>query len=187
MMNKAIFIDRDGTINKDSGYTHKLEDLEFEDNAIEGLKLIKEKLPFYKIIIITNQAGIAKGHYDENAFHSFMDHLLEVLERKGIGIEDYYFCPHHEKGLGDYKKACDCRKPNPGMILKAIKDHDIDTSKSYMIGDKWADVKAGDNAELRSILVMTGDKGNDIENKVESAFIAKDLKDAIEYVVRDKN
>jgi D,D-heptose 1,7-bisphosphate phosphatase len=186
--NKVIFLDRDGTINKDTGHTHKIEDLEFEKNAIKGLRLVKEKLPDYKIIIITNQAGIGKGYYSEETFHKFMEHMNKTLKKEGIIINDYYFCPHHQKkGIEKYKILCECRKPEPGMLKKAILEHDIDVSKSYMIGDKWADIKAGNLACLKTILVMTGNKGGDEKNKIEPNYIGKDLKDAINFIISHKN
>lgn len=142
--NKSLFLDRDGTINVDNGYTNKIEDLSFIDGMPELIK--KYNIEGYKIIVITNQAGIARGYYTINDMHKFHDYMDEQLEKYGAHIDAYYFCPHHP----DINGECNCRKPNTGMIEDAIEDFNIDVSKSILFGDKSKDLEAGKECDIKS-------------------------------------
>ncbi len=154
-MKKVIFLDRDGTINIEKSYLHKSEDFEFEVKAIEGLKKFIEL--GYELIVVTNQSGIARGYYTEQDLIKLNDFMMDELKKYGIEILECFYCPHHpEKGIGEYKKDCDCRKPNPGMLEEAIKKYNIDRKNSFMIGDKKGDLEAGQKAGVTSILVKTG-------------------------------
>ena len=177
-LKRAVFLDRDGTLNHDVGYTHKIEDLRLLDGVVEGLQLMA-KMGF-SLIVTTNQAGIARGYFTEQQMHEFNQHLIEVLEYYGINIDGIYFCPYHATaGLGSYKRESTWRKPQAGMIIQAAKDHQIDLSGSYAIGDKKSDIIAGKNAGCTSILVLTGVAGND-ESKATSLpdYVARDLLEA---------
>lgn len=155
MKKKAIFLDRDGTINVDKDYMYKTEDFEFVEGVIEGLQILS-KLG-YIFIVVTNQAGIARGYYTEEDLEKLNDFMKAKFLDYGVKIEKCYFCPHHyEKGIGKYKIDCDCRKPKPKMLLDGIKEFSIDPTKSYMIGDKLSDIDAGINAGVKSIMVGTG-------------------------------
>lgn len=152
---KAIFLDRDGTINIDKEYLYKIEDFEFEPKACEALKILSDL--GYLLIIVTNQSGVARGYYKEEDVELLHRDLLQILLEKGIKISKVYYCPHHPtKGIGKYKIDCDCRKPSPGMILNGIKDFNIDPSLSYMIGDKKSDVEAGIRACVSSVFLNNG-------------------------------
>ena len=152
---KAIFLDRDGTINVDKDYLYKIEDFQFEPKADEALKILYDL--GYILIVVTNQSGIARGYYSEEDVEILHQDLSKILQEKGIEISKFYYCPHHpEKGIGKYKVECQCRKPKTGMLDAAIKDLNIDVENSYMIGDTLADIDAGFNAGLTSILVKTG-------------------------------
>lgn len=154
-MNKAIILDRDGTINVEKDYLHKIEDFEFEVSVIEGLKILADL--GYIFVVVTNQSGIARGYYTETDLEILNSYIGKVLEEKGIEIRKFYYCPHHfEKGIGKYKVECDCRKPKSGMLEKAIKEFNIDRKKSFMIGDNITDIEAGINANVTPILVETG-------------------------------
>lgn len=142
--NLALFLDRDGVINVDTGYPHIIEDMRFVEGVFE-LCAVANKLD-YKIIIVTNQAGIAKGFYDEAHFLRVMEWMIDVFKQKKIEISDFYYCPHHIDGLGEYKKKCCRRKPAPGMILDASIDHNINLEKSIIVGDKVSDMEAGKQA-----------------------------------------
>jgi D,D-heptose 1,7-bisphosphate phosphatase len=133
--NKAAFLDRDGTINVDNGYTYKIEDLEFLPGAVEGLKELQKK--GYLLIIITNQSGIGRGYYTEKDYKNFMKEFYKRLEEKGVKITADYYCPHRPED------KCRCRKPMTELVEKAIKDYDIDSSKSIFIGDKKIDMETG--------------------------------------------
>jgi histidinol-phosphate phosphatase family protein len=128
MSKKALFIDRDGTINKNCPYCHNISDLELYEDAIKMMKDYQEK--GYIIIIITNQSGIGRGYFTENEFHVFNNELLRMLKRKGINITRTYFCPHTPE------EQCNCRKPEAGMIEQALVDFDIDLKNSIIIGDR---------------------------------------------------
>lgn len=177
-MRKVIFLDRDGTINVEKSYLHKWEDFEFEKNAIEGLKELKNL--GYEFIVVTNQSGIGRGYYTEEDLVTLNNQMTEKLKEFGIEILECFYCPHHpKKGIGKYKVDCNCRKPNPGMLLEGIKKYNVDIENSFMIGDKKGDLEAGKKAGLKSILVLTG-YGKKIEEEVkENYLIAKDLLEVV--------
>ncbi|MCI4434286.1 MAG: HAD-IIIA family hydrolase [Euryarchaeota archaeon] len=125
---KALFIDRDGTINRDCPYCHKLEDLYIYDDAVELMKEYQKN--GYIIIILTNQSGIGRGYFTIDEFWRFHNHLLKELEKRGVKIYATYFCPHRPE------ENCPCRKPNTGMIEKAVREHNIDVENSIVVGDR---------------------------------------------------
>jgi D-glycero-D-manno-heptose 1,7-bisphosphate phosphatase len=154
-MNKAVFLDRDGTMIHDPGYLDDLQKVRLYDNAVSGLKLLKKN--GFKLIVITNQSGVARGYYNE-AFvkktHAYIDSLLA---KHNVAIDAYYYCPHHKDAkLEKYRLECDCRKPKIGMINAAVKKFKIDLKQSWSIGDKLSDVKMGINAGTRTVLVLSG-------------------------------
>jgi len=141
-MQKALFLDRDGVINVEKNYLHKIEDFEFIDGVFNLCKHY-ERLG-YIIIVITNQSGIARDFYNEDDFLSLTNWMNERFLQKGIHISEVYFCPHLPAISGE----CQCRKPNPGMILDAVDKFDIDVKHSVLIGDKERDIEAGLNAGI---------------------------------------
>lgn len=175
-MKKVIFLDRDGTINIEKSYLHKWEDFEFEKNAIEGLKKLKNL--GYEFIVVTNQSGIGRGYYTEEDLISLNNQMVKKLKEYDIEILECFYCPHHpEKGIEKYKVQCNCRKPNPGMLLEGIKKYNVDINNSYMIGDKKGDLEAGKKAGLKSILVLTGYGKNTVKDIQDNYLIANDLLD----------
>jgi len=154
--NKAVFLDRDGVINKEVNYLHKIKDFEFTENCIEALKMLQSN--GYLLFIITNQAGIGRGYYTEVDFHTLTNWMLLQLKKHGINITDIQFCPHHAKeGKGVYKIDCECRKPKAGMITHLIERYNIDVQNSILIGDKLSDIEAGKVANIKNlILVQSG-------------------------------
>jgi len=150
MKKKAVFLDRDGTINIEKNYLVKFEDWEFIDGAIDAIKGFQE-LGFLAVVV-TNQAGIAKGFYNTSDVERLHNRVNMLLRERGCCIDNFYMCPHHP----DISAKCDCRKPAPGMIFRAAEELDIDLTQSYMVGDKLIDVLAGFNAGVRSIIVKTG-------------------------------
>ncbi|MCK5356260.1 MAG: D-glycero-beta-D-manno-heptose 1,7-bisphosphate 7-phosphatase [Methyloprofundus sp.] len=150
-MKKALFLDRDGVINREKNYLYKIADFEFIDGLFSTCQYFQEQ--GYLLIIITNQAGIARGKYTENDFACLNDWMLKQFSNQGILISKVYYCPHHPEFSGE----CHCRKPNPGMILQAQQAFDLDLSKSILIGDKKGDIQAGINANVaHNILVRSG-------------------------------
>lgn len=183
-MKKIIFLDRDGVINVDKHYVYKIEDFEFEKNAVPGLKKLFEN--GFEFIIVTNQSGIGRGYYSESDYKKFNSHAVAELKKNGIDILKSYYSPFHPEGIGKYKKVSRCRKPEPGMLEQAEKDFEIDNTKSWIIGDKWADVKCGKNFGIKAILVLTGKAGGNEKHKTEIEYIAKDLPDAAKYIIQYK-
>lgn len=173
---KVVFLDRDGVVNVDTGYTHKIKDLQLTKNCIKGLNEFKGL--GYKFIIITNQSGIARKYFQEEHMHEFNDALLALLMKGGIKIEKVYYCPHHPDLTGD----CDCRKPRHGLFSKAKKEFNIDMLGSISIGDKDSDTIAAKNSGVGTIISIRGR----YEQKAKSDYFADDLLDASEYILKQE-
>lgn len=143
-------------INKDHGYVHQVDDFEYIEGVFEACLALKQM--GYKLVVVTNQSGIARGMYTEDQFHSLTEWMDWNFADKGVDLDGIYYCPHHnEKGIGEYKVDCDCRKPKPGMLLDAAKFLKIDLSQSVMVGDKADDMLAAKAAGVPTrILVRTG-------------------------------
>ena len=171
-MKRNVFLDRDGSIVEDKGYTYRLEDYKLIPNAVEGLKLLKD----YKLIIVTNQSGIGRGYFAMEDFEKFNNHLILELKKHNIKIEKTYVCPHNPED------NCDCRKPKTKLIKDAAKEFNIDLSKSFMIGDKNIDIQMGKNAGVKTILVLTGNGMKEKENS-NADYIAKDLVEAAKWIL----
>jgi D-glycero-D-manno-heptose 1,7-bisphosphate phosphatase len=155
-MSKTVFLDRDGTINKEVNYLYKPEDFVFIPGTIEAIKTFHEL--GYKVIVITNQAGVARGYYNESDIKILHNYIDMLLKKEGTYIDAYYYCPHHPHGSIDkYSIICNCRKPNIGMIEQAAADFGINLAESIMIGDKEIDIQTGKNAGIgKCIIVRSG-------------------------------
>lgn len=152
---RAVFLDRDGTVNVEKEYLHRPEEFEFVSGTAEAIGILKGA--GYLVVVVTNQSGVARGFYGEEDVELLHRHMDELLAVCGTSVDGYYYCPHHpEKGVGRYRIDCDCRKPLPGMLLQAAADLGIDLADSWMIGDKLADVEAGIAAGCRPVMVKTG-------------------------------
>lgn len=146
-MNKAIFLDRDGTINIDHGYLHNPDDLEFIDGVIVALRVFQSA--GFKLIIITNQSGIGRNYFSVDEFYNFNNALIDALSSEGVKIEDTMMCPHAPED------NCVCRKPLPYLVELACQRYDIDKSQSFMFGDKKSDVECGERAGVESHLITS--------------------------------
>ena len=145
----ALLLDRDGVINIDYGYVHKMQNLKWIDGAKETIKMANDM--GILVIVITNQAGIARGYYSENEFHLFSKEINNELINFGAHIDATYYCPHHpSEGIKKYRKDCDCRKPKTGMLEKAISDWKLDVTKCFLIGDKKSDILAAKKCGINS-------------------------------------
>ncbi|MDC0610416.1 D-glycero-beta-D-manno-heptose 1,7-bisphosphate 7-phosphatase [Vibrio sp.] len=170
MSKPAVFLDRDGVINVDHGYVHDEHEFEFIDGVFEATKLLKEM--GYLLVLVTNQAGIARGLFSEDRFLSLTQWMDWNFIDNGVEFDGFYYCPHHpEFGVGEYKQDCDCRKPKPGMFISARDFLKIDMANSVMVGDKAEDLMAAEAAGVGTkILVRTGkpvtEKGESIANAV---------------------
>jgi len=156
---KAVFLDRDGTINKNEPeYVHKKEDFKFLPGVLQSLKKLSQS--DYKIIIVTNQSGIGRGYYTEKDLQKLHQWMLDYLKKENIRIDKIYYCPHHPKD------NCSCRKPRTGMLEKAVKDFGINLSKSWIVGDDKRDIAMGKEVNLRTILL-----GERVKNLMEAIKI----------------
>ena len=187
-MNKAIFLDRDGTINIDHGYVHQIDDFEFIEGSINALKKLKEM--GYLLVLVTNQSGIARGYFTEAQFLQLTEWMDWSLAEQGVDFDGIYYCPHHPDGKGEFKEDCPCRKPKPGMLLDAMKALNIDPQQSVMVGDKIEDIKAGINAKVKiNVLVRTGKpvtkEGERLANAVLDSIV--DLPDVIKALVSNSD
>jgi len=182
----ALFLDRDGTINKDIGYVSRAEELIIYPWAAEAIRLVNES--GLKAIIVTNQSGIARGLYTEQTLNDIHVRLREELARDSAHVDGIYYCPHHPK-IGDerYRQLCGCRKPNPGMLHQAAREHNIDLSRSFVIGDKSSDMNLETNAGAKGVLVLTGygmETQSDLERwPCQPEFAANDLLEAVRLIL----
>lgn len=145
----VLFLDRDGVINVDVGYLSDPAQLEFIPGSIEAMKEAQTR--GYDIIVVTNQSGVARGYYTEEDVQALHAEMSRRLDAEGVHILAYYYCPHHPEGTVEaYKKACDCRKPNPGMLTKAIEEWHVDIDGSFLVGDKPSDVEAAESIGMRA-------------------------------------
>lgn len=178
-INKAIFLDRDGTIIVGLPYLSEVDQIKLNFNAVEGIKEFNKK--GYLVIIITNQSGVARGYFNEERLLEINEELKKQLYVKGAKIDAIYYCHHMpENEITDGSSACQCRKPKPGMILDAAKKYKIDLKKSLMVGDTPGDILAGKNAGCKTAIIDKGKEFYDINrdtNKAKPDYIVKDLHD----------
>ena len=181
MPDRSVFLDRDGTLILDRGYTYRVEDFQLLDGTAEGLRLL-QALGF-RLVIVTNQSGIARGRYTEADMQRFNEYLLDQLRLEGIGLAGLYYCPYHPDGVGGYRCDSELRKPAPGMLLQAARELDLDLAGSFAIGDKKSDVLAGKAAGCRTFLVQTGMAGQgEPELVVEPDWVVADLRAAARVI-----
>ncbi|SDD80793.1 D-glycero-alpha-D-manno-heptose-1,7-bisphosphate 7-phosphatase [Rhodospira trueperi] len=151
----AAFLDRDGTLNVDVDYAHRPEQITWIDGAAAALRRLNEA--GWWVFVVTNQSGIARGLFDEAAVDRLHDWMVTDLARQGARIDAFYYCPHHPRGtVPAYTKVCDCRKPAPGLLLRAMAEHPVDVARSFMLGDRMRDVEAGRAAGVASHLYEGG-------------------------------
>ena len=149
-MNKAVFFDRDGTLNEEVHYLHKIEDFKWIEGAIDAIKYCNDN--GYLAIVITNQSGVARGYYPESDIMKLYDWMNDDLAKHGARLDGIYYCPHHPTGkVREYAIDCDCRKPKPGMLFKAKQDYDIDLENSFLVGDGARDVECAEAAGVKGI------------------------------------
>lgn len=191
MSSRAIFLDRDGTINEEVGYLDNLNLVRLIDGAGKAIKSLNDA--GFKIVVVTNQSGVARGYFTEDFVIETNNYIQNLLVKDGAKVDAFYFCPHHVKGLLErYAVECKCRKPSTGMLEKAAKDLDLNISNSIMIGDKITDVQLAKNGGLTSILLLTG-FGEDELVKIkenggpEPDHIFKSIFEAAEFICSTKS
>lgn len=186
-MNKAVFLDRDGTINVEKHYLHNIEDFEFLPGVIEGLKMLQDA--GFLLVIITNQSGIGRGYYTEEDFHKLNNWMLQTLKDNGVNIAKVYYCPHlPDAKVEAYRKDCDCRKPKLGMYEQAIKDLEISLEGSFAIGDKIRDCAICENTPCKGFLIAENEKAEVIQevkaDKYRNVSYAADLLGTAEVICK---
>lgn len=184
--NKAIFLDRDGTLNEDPGYLGDPEQVILLPTVGDALNILKNQLNFL-LIVVSNQSGVARGLITEEEVKKVNNRLNELLADFNVKIDDFYYCTAHP----DFSSAeeCECRKPSPKMILDASEKYNIDLSKSYLIGDNISDIESAMNAGCKSVLVKTG-YGMETINELQKqnkfpSFVAENLMDAVNFIIKD--
>lgn len=176
-MNKAIFLDRDGTIIEEKNYLSNKKEIIFLEGVFEGLKKLQQE---YLLIIVTNQSGVARGYFNEIIVKKINNEIINQLAKKNIKITDVFYCPHYINGkIKKYSIKCDCRKPKTGMIKKAQTLYNIDLNNSYIIGDKDSDIELAENANCKSIFI---NNNNYQPNKIPD-FSVKSILEASEIIL----
>lgn len=188
-MNKAIFLDRDGTINLEKHYLYKVEDFEFMPGVVDALRKLQRA--GYLLIIITNQSGIARGYYTEEDFQKLNDWMVSTLKEQGVTIADVYFCPHlPDAQVPEYRKECGCRKPQLGMYKQAILDYNIQIGHSYAIGDKIRDCAICESSPCKGFLIGENEKPEVIANvkagMMDRVCYANTLSEAADCIINSK-
>ena len=183
-MNKAIFLDKDGTLIKDVPYNVDPALISLDPHAIHALLTLQQQ--GYLIFVVSNQPGIALGYFSEADIHAVFLHLSRLLRKQGVKLHGFYYCPHHPQGRQwPYAVACNCRKPLPGMLLKAATEHNVNLAASWMIGDILDDVEAGNRAGCNTILINNGNETIwELNEKRMPIFTAPDLSEAAEFIVK---
>ncbi|MBI5375223.1 MAG: HAD family hydrolase [Candidatus Schekmanbacteria bacterium] len=184
--NIAVFIDRDGTLTVEGGYINDPNRLTLLPRSARAIRLLNKN--GIKAILATNQAGIARGYFDEPTLKKTLERLNLLLAVEGAYLDGIYYCPHHPTaGKPPFRKKCSCRKPLPGMLTKAKKDFNLDLSRCFVIGDKGSDVSLARVVNAKAIIVKTGYGEGEIElngsKKISADFIADDLLDAVEWII----
>ena len=180
----AVFLDRDGTVCREMGYLSRVEDLQLLPGAAEAIRKLNRS--GRKVVIVSNQSGVARGYFTEAVVHHINAALIELLKAEGARVDGIYFCPHHPEGQPPYNIECSCRKPATGQIRKAARDLHLDISRSVIIGDKFSDVQTGQNLGIPGILVLTGygkEEYRKYQNKWRQApdYIARDIGEAVDW------
>jgi D-glycero-D-manno-heptose 1,7-bisphosphate phosphatase len=187
-MHRAVFLDRDGTVNAEVGYLSDLADLRLIPGAGAAIKRFQEA--GLKVILVTNQSGVARGYFPESLVHEAHELLDQMLRNEGAKIDAVYYCPHHPtEGNSSFTMECDCRKPGTGLIDRAAWDHGIDVERSYVVGDKWSDVELGQRVGAHAILVQSGFAPDDPGNirpvhLSDPDFIAHTISEAAEWIIQ---
>jgi D-glycero-D-manno-heptose 1,7-bisphosphate phosphatase len=187
-MNKAVFLDRDGTINEEVGYLTDLSMLRLIPGASSAIKRLNES--GFKVVVVTNQSGVARGYFTESFVQETHERILQMLYDAGAHVDGIYYCPHHPTtGNPLYTMVCDCRKPGTGLIDRAARDLTIDTSISYVVGDRWSDVELGQRAGAHTVLVRSGfatdDPGNvRLPHVKDPDFVAHDITEAADWIIQ---
>lgn len=185
-MSAAVFLDRDGTLVEEAGYLDRLERLVFFPYSVDAVRLLNRAN--LAVVIVTNQAGIARGILKESFVAEAHQHITARLRAGGARVDGFYYCPHHpEAVIEQYRKSCDCRKPQAGLLRQAASDLDLALDQSFVVGDRWHDLEAGHRVGARGILVRTGYGRTEEaapQDRVVPAAIVDNLMEAVSWILR---
>lgn len=188
-MQPAVFLDRDGTINEQMGYINHISRFVMLPRAAAAIRLLNErKIP---VVVVSNQSGLARGYFPESLLKKVHARMNEELAGSGAHVDGIYYCPHHPEAKEErFRLACDCRKPRAGLFLKAAAELGLDPARSYVVGDRWSDLKAAAAVRAKGVLVLTGYGRGDYEyigpgQQVQPAYVAEDLYAAVQWILRD--
>jgi D-glycero-D-manno-heptose 1,7-bisphosphate phosphatase len=184
----AVFLDRDGTINEQMGYINHVSRFHLLPHAAEGIRLLNEhRIP---VVVVSNQSGVARGYFPERLVHRVHDRMKLLLAEQGAHVDGIYICPHHpEAKEKKYRLQCTCRKPKTGMIELAAAELGLDPSRSFLVGDRWSDLRCAARAGCTPVLVLTGYGRGDKEyigpgQEVQPEFTGENLLEAAEWIIR---
>jgi histidinol-phosphate phosphatase family protein len=187
---RAVFLDRDGTLNEEVGYLDRLEKLRMIPEAFEAVRRIRQS--GLKAVVVSNQAGVAKGLFSEAFVRAVHDRIQELFLGYGARIDRFYYCPHHPtEGVDPYRTICSCRKPQPGLLRQAAEDLNIDLTRSYFIGDHLRDIETAHRVGAKGVLVTTGHGSEQIATGEITAFnrpdyVAENILEAVEWILKDR-
>jgi histidinol-phosphate phosphatase family protein len=186
---RAVFLDRDGTITKEIGYVHDIEKFELMEHSAEAIRLLN--LKGVKVIVATNQSGVARGYFSETHVQGVNKRLVELLKAEGAHVDEILYCPHHPtEGQGPHTFSCDCRKPEPGLLYRAEEKHALHLSRSYVVGDKLTDISLAHRVGAKAVMVLTGYGREELEKCDGSGnshpdFVASDLLSAVHWILKE--
>ena len=185
-MRRAVFLDRDGTIVEEAGYLDRLERLVFFPFSVDAVRVLNRA--GFAVVVITNQAGIARGIVKESFVAEAHQHIADTMAAGGARVDGFYYCPHYPDGVVErYRKACDCRKPEPGLLRVAAEELRLDLARSFVVGDRWHDLEAGQRVGARTLLVRTGyGRTEEAAPKahVQPSAIVDNVIDAVSWILR---
>lgn len=187
----AVFLDRDGTVNEQMGYINHISRFHLLPNAAKAIKLLNDQdIP---VIIVSNQSGLARGYFPKELLVEVHEKMNVLLNQEGASIDGLYYCPHHpEAKEEEFRQACSCRKPKTGMLKQAAEELNLDLAKSFLVGDRWSDIKCAQGAGCTPVLVLTGYGRGDQKyigptQDIQPSFVAEDLLQAAEWIIKQIN
>lgn len=187
----AVFLDRDGTVNEQMGYINHISRFHLLPNAAKAIKLLNDQdVP---VIIVSNQSGLARGYFPKELLVEVHEKMNVLLNQEGASIDGLYYCPHHpEAKEEEFRQACSCRKPKTGMLKQAAEELNLDLAKSFLVGDRWSDIKCAQGAGCTPVLVLTGYGRGDQKyigptQDIQPSFVAEDLLQAAEWIIKQIN
>lgn len=184
----AVFLDRDGTVNEQMGYINHISRFHLLPGAAKAIRLLNDKgIP---VVIVSNQSGLARGYFPVELLDEVHEKMNRLLAEEGASIDGLYYCPHHPEAKEEqYRDTCNCRKPKTGMLLQAAEELNLDLSRSFLVGDRWSDIKCANNAGCTAVHVLTGYGKGDYQyirptQNIQPSHVADDLYAAVEWILQ---